>query len=89
MLMEIDPLWMRGSLVMTMALIFPSQREVCPTESLHQRAKVLLPRFHLETVALHHESFLMIFPGQKTPYTRRWASRGFYMAHEARGAPRG
>jgi hypothetical protein len=32
MLMEIDPHSMIGSLVMTMASISPSQREVSPTE---------------------------------------------------------
>ena len=30
MLMEIDPLSMRGSLVMTMVMISPSRREVLP-----------------------------------------------------------
>ena len=35
MLMEIDPLPMRGSLVMTMVMISPSQREVSPAEQLH------------------------------------------------------
>ena len=32
MLMEIDPLPMRGSLVMTMAMISPYWREVSPAE---------------------------------------------------------
>jgi hypothetical protein len=35
---------MRGLLVMTMALISPSGREVSLVESLRQRAKVLLPK---------------------------------------------
>ena len=34
MLMEIYPLSVRGSLVMTMALIYPSGREVSPAEQL-------------------------------------------------------
>ena len=34
MLMEIDPLPMRGSLVMMMVMICPSQREVSPAEQL-------------------------------------------------------
>ena len=34
MLMEIDPLLMRGSLVMMMASISPSRREVSPAEQL-------------------------------------------------------
>ena len=32
MLMEIDPLLMRGSLVMTLVMISPSRREVSPAE---------------------------------------------------------
>ena len=35
MLMEIDPLPMRGSLVMMMVMISPSQREVSPAKQLH------------------------------------------------------
>ena len=31
----------------------------------------------------------LFFPGQKTPYTRRWASRACQVAHEVGGAPRG
>ena len=40
-------------LVMMMTMISPSGREVPPAESLRRRAKVLLPRFRLETAALH------------------------------------
>ena len=65
MLMEIDPLLMRGSLVMTMAMISPSRREVSPAESLHGRAKVLPPKFCLETAALRPESPLLIFSRSK------------------------
>ena len=36
-------------LVMMRTMISPSGREVPPTESLRQRAKVLLPKFRLET----------------------------------------
>ena len=43
-------------LVMMMTMVSPSGREVPPAESLHRRAKVLLPKFCLETVALHPES---------------------------------
>jgi hypothetical protein len=60
-LMKIGPPTMRGSLVMSMASISPSRREVSPTESLHRRAKVLLPRFRLETATLRPESLLLIF----------------------------
>ena len=65
MLMEIDPLPMRGSLVMMMVIISPFKREVPPAESLHRRAKVLLPKFCLEMAALHPESPLLIFSRSK------------------------
>ena len=65
MLMEIDPLPMRGSLVMTMAMISPSRRDVSPAEQLHRSTRLVLPRFRLETAALHPESFLMIFSRAK------------------------
>jgi hypothetical protein len=42
-LMKMKPPTMRGMLVMMMALICPSQREVSLAESLRQRTKVLLP----------------------------------------------
>ena len=61
MLMEIDPLPMRGSLVIMMAMISPSRREVSPAEQLRQSPRLVPPRFRLETVALHPKSFLMIF----------------------------
>jgi hypothetical protein len=60
-LMEIALPKMRGLLVMTMASISSSGREVPPTESLRRRAKVLLPKFRLETAVLHPESPLLIF----------------------------
>ena len=40
---------------------FPSGREVSPAESLRQRAKVLLPKFLLETAALRPKNRLLIF----------------------------
>ena len=61
MLMEMALPKMRGLLVMTMASISPFGREVPPAESLHRRAKVLLPRFCLEMVALRPESPPLIF----------------------------
>ena len=61
MLMEIGLPKRRGLLVMTMASISPSGREVPPAESLRRRAKVLLPKFRLETAALRPESPLLIF----------------------------
>ena len=57
MLMEIDPLSMRGSMV----TISSSQRDVFPAEQLRQSPRLFLPRFRLETAVLRPESFLMIF----------------------------
>ena len=59
MLMEIEPLPMRGSLVMMMVMISPSRREVSPAEQLRQSPRLVLPKFCLEAVALHPESFLL------------------------------
>ena len=61
MLMKIGLPKMRGVLVMTMASISPSGREVPPAESLRRRAKVLLPKFRLEAAALRPESPPIIF----------------------------
>ena len=52
MLMEIALPKMGELLVMMMTMIFPSGREVPPAESLHRRAKVFLPKFHLEATML-------------------------------------
>ena len=74
MLMEISLPNMRGLLVIMMTMISPNEREVPPAESLRQRAKVLLPKFRLETVAFRPENHLLIFfLGKNDLYTRRWA----------------
>ena len=65
MLMKIGLPKMRGMLVMTIASISPSGREVPPAELLHRRAKVLLPKFRLETAVLRPESFLLSFSRTK------------------------
>ena len=44
---------------------FPFGREVPPEKSHRQRAKVLLPKFRLETAALRPESPLLIFSRSK------------------------
>ena len=62
MLMEIALPKMGELLVM---MISPFGREVPPTESLRQRAKVILPKFCLETAALRPESPLLIFSRSK------------------------
>ena len=61
MLMGIDPLPMRGPLVMTMVMISPSRREVSPAEQLSRSPRLVLPRFCLVAVEFHTVSFLMIF----------------------------
>ena len=74
MLMKIALPKMGELLVMMMTMISPSRREVPMVESLHQRAKVLLPKFRLEAAALRPERPLLIFfLGQNDLYTRRWA----------------
>ena len=61
MLMEIDPLLMRGSLVMTMVVISPSWRDVSPAEQLRRSARLVPPRFRLVVAEFRLESLLMIF----------------------------
>ena len=61
MLMNIGLPKMRGLMVITMAMISPFGREVPSTESLRRKAKVLLPRFRLETAALRPESTILNF----------------------------
>ena len=61
MLMEIAPLLMRGSMVMSMVMISPSQREVSPAKQLRRSPRLVLHRFCLETAELHPESFFFIF----------------------------
>ena len=69
--MEIALPKMGELLVMMMTMISPSGREVPPAESLRRRAKVLLPKFRLETAVLRPESPLLIFfLGQNDLYTR-------------------
>ena len=72
MLMEIALPKMGELSVMMMTMISPSGREVPPAELLRRRAKVLLPKFRLETAALHPKSPLL-FLGQNDLYTRRGA----------------
>ena len=57
MLMEIAPLPMRGSLVMTMVMISPSRREVSPAEHLCRSPRLV----RLVAVEFLPESLLMIF----------------------------
>ena len=61
MLVEIDPLPMRGSLVMTMVMISFSHREVSPAEQLHRSPRLVPPRFRLMAAEFRLVSLLMIF----------------------------
>ena len=70
MLMEIA-LPKMGELLVMMMMIPPSEREVPPARSLYRRAKVLLTKFRLEAAALHPESPLLFFLGQKGLYTKK------------------
>ena len=65
MLMEISLPKVGELLVMMMMMISSSWREVPPTESLHRRAKVLLPKFRLEMAMLRPETPLPIFSRSK------------------------
>ena len=89
MLMEIDPLSMRGSLLMTMALISPSGREVCLAAQLRRSPRLLLPKFRLETAALRPESFLQIFSRAKDTLYQKMGIGGILGGPRGRGAPRG
>ena len=60
MLREIDPLPMRGSLVMTMVMISPSQREVSPAQ-LCRSSRLVPPRFRLVAVEFRPVSLPTIF----------------------------
>ena len=61
MLMEIDPLPMRGSMMMTAVMISPSRREVSPVEQLRRSPRLVLPRFRLVAAVFRPASLLMIF----------------------------
>ena len=66
MLMEIDPLPMRGSMVMTMVMISPSQRDVSPAEQLRWSPRLVQPRFCLVAAEFHPVSLLIIFSRVKS-----------------------
>ena len=56
-LMKIDPLPMRGSLVM----ISPSRRDVSPAEKLRQSPRLVLPSFRLVAAVFRPARLLVIF----------------------------
>ena len=61
MLMEIDPLPMRGLLVMMMVMSSPSRREVSPAEQLRQSPRLIPPRFRLVVAEFRPVSLPTIF----------------------------
>ena len=65
MLKGIDPLPMRGSMVMMAVMISPSRRDVSPAEQLRWSARLVPPRFHLVAAEFVPESLLMIFSRTK------------------------
>ena len=89
MLMEIDPLPMRGSMVMTMPTISPSWRDVSPTEQLRRSPRLVPPRFRLETVVLRPESFLMIFSRAKETIYQKMGIGGLPGGPRGRGRAQG
>ena len=80
MLMEIDPLLMRGSLVMMLVMISPSQREVSTAEQLRRSPRLVPPRFRLVAAESRPESLLIIFFSDERPHIaedgHRRATRG-------------
>ena len=76
-MMKITPPKMGESMVMMMTMVSPSGREIPLAESARRRAKVLLPKFRLETAALRPESPLLIFSRAMTKiYQKEGARRG-------------
>ena len=61
MLMENDPLPVRGTLVMTMVMTSPSWRGVSPAEQLLRSPRLVPPRFRLVAAESRPESLLMVF----------------------------
>ena len=59
--MLMDPLPMRGALVMTMAMISPYGREVSLAEQLRQSPRLVPPRFRLVAAEFHPRRWLVIF----------------------------
>ena len=55
---------------------FPLREGSSPAESLRRRAKVLLPKFRLETAALRPESPLLIFSRSKSPIYQKMGTGG-------------
>ena len=70
------PLLMRGVLVMTMAMISPSEREVSPVEQLRQSPRLVPPRFRLVAGESRPKILLMIFLRTKYFIQQKMATGG-------------
>ena len=81
------PLPMRGALVMTMAMISPSRREVSPAEQLCQSPRLVPPRFRLVAAESRPESLLMIFLRTKDFIQQKMGTGGPTGGPRGRGAP--
>ena len=64
-LMEIDPLSVRGTLMMMMASKSPSGREVSPAEQLSRNPRLGPPRFCLVAAEFHPKRLLLFFFSMK------------------------
>ena len=76
MLMEIDTLPMRGSLVMTLVMISPSRREVSPVEQLRRSPRLIPPRFRLVVAEFRPVSLPMIFSRVKVMILQKMDAGG-------------
>ena len=89
MLMEIDPLPMRGSMV----TISPSRRDVSPAEQLRRSPRLVPPMFRLVAAVFCPESYLLIFQGERLHIAedghRRPARGPTRQGGRARPLPRG
>ena len=82
MLMDLDPLSMRGSLVMMMASISPSGREVSQQNSSTGALDCFCPGSASRWRCFVPKASLSFSPGQNPPYSRRWASEACQGPHK-------
>ena len=83
MFMKIDPLPMRGSMVM----ISPSRREVSPAEQLRRSPRLVPPRFCLVAAEFRPVSLLMIFSRVKSFIQHKMGTGGPIRGPGDRGTP--
>ena len=83
--MEIDPLLMRGSMVM----ISSSRREVSPVEQLCRSSRLDPPRFRLVAAEFLPESLLMIFFLNERLHIAKYGHQRAARGPTRQGAPRG